>query len=110
MFKFLKGIVEKIITKMDEVEWIGTCNNTNDAAIAIQKKKPDILLLDINIDGLDGPEILELSNYKPKTIVISSHTESIMTDYSIDYVNFIQKPITNPEQLMKAVRACIAMM
>lgn len=100
-------ILEKIIRKIPEVEWVGTCTNTNDAAIAIQRKKPDILLLDINIDGLDGPEILELSNHKPKTIVISSHPEKIMDDYEIEFSHFIQKPLTNPESLVDILKWCV---
>ena len=93
--------------KVDEVELLGNCDNTLDAAKRIDLDKPDILLLDINIAGLEGPEVLELSDHKPKTIVISSHPEEVMENYEVDYVAFIQKPLKNSEQLVNAVHKCI---
>lgn len=101
--EILKVVVKKVI----DVELLGYCDNTLDAAKRIDKDKPDILLLDINISGLEGPEVLELSDHKPHTIVISSHPEEVMENYEVDYVAFIQKPLKNSEQLVNAIYKCI---
>ncbi len=100
-------ILKVVVKKVDEVELLGNCDNTLDAAKRIDLDKPDILLLDINISGLEGPEVLELSEHKPRTIVISSHPEEVMENYEVDYVAFIQKPLKNSEQLVNAVYKCI---
>lgn len=92
---------------MKEIDFIGNCDNTLEAAKKIDLEKPDILLLDINISGLEGPEVLELSDHKPKTIVISSHPEEVMENYEVDYAHFIQKPLKNSEQLVNAIHKCI---
>ena len=86
---------------------MGTCDNTLDAAKKIDTDKPDILLLDINISGLEGPEILELTDHKPKAIIISSHPEEVMENYDVEYVEFIQKPLKNAEQLINAIYKCM---
>lgn len=99
-----------ISSKVAGAELIGTCDNTLDAAKRIDLDKPDILLLDINISGLEGPEILELADHKPKTIMISSHPEEVMENYEVDYVEFIQKPIKNSEQLINAMHKCIQLL
>lgn len=100
-------ILKIIVGKVEEVELIGTSDNTLDAAKRIDLDKPDILLLDINISGLEGPEVLELSEHKPKTIVISSHPEEVMENYEVQYIYFIQKPLKNSDQLVNAVHKCI---
>lgn len=100
-------ILKVVVGKVQDVELLGTCDNTLDAAKRIDIDKPDILLLDINISGLEGPEVLELSDHKPKTVVISSHPEEVMENYEVEYVYFIQKPLKNSDQLVNAIGKCI---
>lgn len=100
-------ILRVITSKIPEVELIAISDNTLDAAKHIDLDKPDIMLLDINISGLEGPEILEIADHKPKTIVISSHPREIMENYEVDFVEFIQKPLKNSDQLISAIYACI---
>lgn len=105
--KAFADILESIVSKVPEVKPIGVCDNTVDAAKRLELEKPDILLLDVNISGLEGPEILEMTDHKPKTVVITSHTEEIMQDYDIEYVEFIQKPLRSTDQLINAIYNCI---
>ena len=100
-------ILKVVTSKVPNISLITTCDNTTDAARHIDVDKPDILLLDINISGLEGPEILEITDHKPKTIVISSHPEEVMENYEVDYVQYIQKPLKDSEQLINAVLKCI---
>ena len=100
-------ILESIVSKVPEVEMLGICDNTVDAAKRLELEKPDILLLDVNISGLEGPEILEMTDHKPKTIVITSHGQEVMENYEIDYVQFIQKPLRGADQLVNAIYDCI---
>lgn len=73
----------------------------------VLRVKPEIIFLDINIHGLEGPEMLHLIDYQPETIVISSHPPDIMNDYNIEYTAFIQKPLKSSEQLHEAIEKCI---
>ena len=74
-------ILKVIMRRVTDVELLGNCDNTLDAARRIDMDKPDVLLLDINISGLEGPEVLEITEHKPKTIMISSHPEEVMENY-----------------------------
>ena len=100
-------ILKVIMRRVTDVELLGNCDNTLDAARRIDMDKPDVLLLDINISGLEGPEVLEITEHKPKTIMISSHPEDVMENYEVEYVSFIQKPLKNSEQLVSAIHKCI---
>lgn len=103
-------ILKVVASKVQEIELLGTCDNTLDAAKRIDIDKPDVLLLDINISGLEGPEVLELSDHKPKTIVITSHPEEVMENYDVEYVTFIQKPLKNSDQLVNAIHKCLKLL
>lgn len=100
-------ILKIIVRKVEEVILIDTCDNTLAAAKTIDVEKPEVLLLDINISGLEGPEILEITDHKPKTIVISSHPEEVMKNYDVTYIAFIQKPLKNSDQLVNAIHKCM---
>ncbi|MEM6644305.1 MAG: response regulator [Bacteroidota bacterium] len=100
-------ILKVISSKIPNIKLIAICDNTTDAAKHIDVSKPDILLLDINISGLEGPEILEITDHKPKTIVISNHPKEVMENYDIDYVEFIQKPLKDSQQLLTAIHKCM---
>ncbi len=100
-------ILATILERVPEVELIGISDNTVDAAKKLEREKPDVLLLDVNISGLEGPEILEMIDHKPATIVITSHEEGVMENYEIDYVEFIQKPLQSTDQLVNAIYSCL---
>ncbi|MFY0599973.1 MAG: response regulator [Cyclobacteriaceae bacterium] len=94
------------LRKIPEVEILGAYGDTVQAAIQIEKRRPDFLFLDINISGLEGPEFVELLDHKPKIIVISAHTETFMKHYpEVTYVDFIQKP-PSFERLKEAIAKC----
>jgi response regulator of citrate/malate metabolism len=97
-------VLQTIIKNIPNLKLLGMVNNSVNGALTIAKEKPDLLFLDINISGLDGPEILEASDFKPKTIVISSHPESIMSDYEIKYNHYIQKPIKSASEFIESVK------
>ncbi|MFT5641025.1 MAG: two-component SAPR family response regulator [Cyclobacteriaceae bacterium] len=58
-----------------------------------RKAKPDLIFRDINISGLDEPELVNVLSHRPKVIIISSHPEWIMeADYpGMKYDGYIQK-------------------
>lgn len=97
-------IMAFFINQIDRLEIIGAYTNTVQASLQIEKKKPDIIFLDINISGLEGPEFIGLLEYKPKVIVVSGHSEEFMKVHyeNIPYEAYIQKPVT-PENLKAAL-------
>lgn len=96
------------LNKINGINVVGVFGDTVQAAIQIEKKKPELVFLDINISGLEGPEFVDLLSYKPKIIVISAHSESFMKHYpEVSYIDFIQKPPTI-EKIRAAVKKCKA--
>lgn len=67
-----------LIKNSDRFELAGVSNNGIDAITEIGRTDPDIVLLDLNIPGLDGFEILERlnqSSVKRKIVVLTSYND-----------------------------------
>lgn len=88
-------LISFYLKKLGNVEILGMYADTVNASIQIEKQKPEIVFLDINISGLEGPEFIELLEYQPKIIMITAHSEEFMNNhYDIPYVAYVQKPIS----------------
>ena len=88
-------LISFYLKKIGNVEVVGMFADTVNASIQIEKQKPDIVFLDINISGLEGPEFIDLLEYQPKIIMISAHSEEFMNQhYDILYEAYVQKPIS----------------
>ena len=98
-------ILEKYLEMIPNLKHLGTFGGTTDAVLNIERQRPDLLFLDIEIMGLEGPEFYDLLEHKPQVIIVSGHDEEIMENYSIDYVDFIQKPATL-DKLKEALAKC----
>ncbi len=94
------------LTEFPGLKVIDHFSDTTKAALMIERHKPDIVFLDVMISGLNGPEFMELVEHNPKVVIISGHNEDIMNDYPLEYVAFIEKPVTK-EIVHRAVQQCV---
>lgn len=90
----MRDLLESQLKRAGLVKIIGSFEDTISATLAVEKMKPDLLLLDVNIKGMDGPYFMEALNYKPRIIVISGYTEDVMKNYDLAYDLFLRKPVT----------------
>jgi len=78
------------------------CENAIEVNHALQVELPDILLLDIEMPGLSGLQLVKSLHKMPYIIFISSHPHYAADAYEVDAVDFIKKPIP-PERLIRAI-------
>jgi DNA-binding NarL/FixJ family response regulator len=68
--------IVNLLSELKEVEIIGYAREALDAAISINKLKPDVVILDIRLKGGNGIDVLRnIKNYKysPKIIVLTNY-------------------------------------
>ncbi|MEM4268157.1 MAG: response regulator [Candidatus Woesearchaeota archaeon] len=105
-----KHIVELVkITLGDEYDYIEAYDG-NDVLNKIKKVKPDLILLDIMLPGVDGYEICQRLRSDPTTkdIVVAmlsakKEDHDILTGIDVGAVAYITKPF-NPYELQEKVR------
>ena len=88
---------QKVRTLLDddpEIEVVGECANGTDALAAVRKSKPDLLLLDIEMPGLNGFEVLQRlrSERLPMVVFITAHDEYAVRAFEVEAVDYVMKP------------------
>ena len=77
----------------DKIKSIDVYHTLKDASAVIQKKTIDLCLLDLNLRGANGYDLLRLSVSEPfHTIIISAHTEQAVEAFQYGVLDFVPKP------------------
>ena len=101
-------IIKTFIKQIDWLELIGAYSNPIEAVLAMDKQKPDILFLDLDMPNLTGYETLEaIDGALPKVIMISSHWEQEQEMLEAGAAKYVKKPIRNAQQLEQIVQEVV---
>lgn len=78
-------------------------DNVPQALAALTQEQVDLLLLDLNLHGADGYDLLRLAQTAPfQTIIVSAHAERSITAFEFGVLDFVAKPFSR-ERLHKAL-------
>ena len=100
-------VLKSLIKRIPQLEILDVFDNSVDAALFITRKKPDLLFLDVEINGLSGLEVLDTLEVKPKTIVISGNQEYLSEASALSVDAFLTKPIKNFEEFKDVVERVV---
>jgi two-component system, LytTR family, response regulator len=84
------------------VEITGEYENGLEALDAIQKLDPDLLLLDIQMPGLNGFEMLELIEKRPYIIFTTAYNQYAIKAFELNAADYLLKPFSK-ERLDEAL-------
>ena len=78
-----------------ELDIVGEAANGTAAVAAIAEKKPDLLLLDIQMPGKDGFEVLRETSHlhQPVVVFITAHDEHAIRAFDVQAVDYVLKPV-----------------
>ncbi len=85
-----------------QLEHLATCDSLAQAVGLLQTTEPDLVLLDLNLNGQDGFNLLQTVAASPfHTIIISAYTDKAITAFAYGVLDFVPKPFTE-ERLRQA--------
>jgi two-component system, LytTR family, response regulator len=92
-----------------DVEIVGEASNGTAAVHAIGEKRPDLLLLDIQMPGKDGFEVLrEIAGiHHPVVVFVTAHDEHAIRAFEVQALDYVLKPVVE-DRLQAAVRRAIS--
>jgi two-component system LytT family response regulator len=88
-----------------EVEVIGECSDGVEGLAAIREVRPDLIILDINIPGIDGFSLLDTlpREQRPGVIFVTSHDHYALRAFEVSALDYLLKPF-GLDRLKKAMR------
>jgi two-component system, LytTR family, response regulator len=77
-----------------KIEILAECNNAEDAIVAINSMKPDLVFLDIEMPNLSGFDILsKLQNTDFHVIFATAHEEFVLQALRVNAIDYLLKPV-----------------
>ncbi|MCJ7579851.1 MAG: LytTR family transcriptional regulator DNA-binding domain-containing protein [Candidatus Aminicenantes bacterium] len=90
------------LAEFTEIEIIGECSDGFDAVKEINKEKPDVVFLDIQMPKLDGFDVLELLENPPFIVFVTAYNEYALKAFETHALDYILKPVKS-ERLGKTL-------
>jgi two-component system LytT family response regulator len=90
-----------LLQSLEMVELIGEASSGEEAKRLLPSLEPDILLVDINMPGMNGIEFVKGLNNPPYVIFVSAHEDHAISAFSVGAFDYLLKPI-NPNRLKES--------
>jgi DNA-binding LytR/AlgR family response regulator len=83
----------------------GSFNSSTEGLLAVDKIKPDLIFLDIEMPGISGLEMLrQIKEKVPIAVFVTSHPEFALEGFEMSALDYILKPVTAQRFLTTARR------
>ena len=102
--------LQVICAKLPQVEVVGTANDGGAGLKLIEALKPDLLLLDMTMPGMDGlalAKAIENLDERPAIIFVTAHEHFAVEAFDLDAVDYVLKPVA-ADRLERAVARAMA--
>jgi DNA-binding NarL/FixJ family response regulator len=104
----LRGTLAKVITRADGFRFVSDYANAEDALADLPKAKPDVVLMDINLSGMNGVECVRklkalLPQIQVMMLTVYEDTENIFNALAAGANGYMLKR-TPTKELIEAVR------
>jgi two-component system LytT family response regulator len=102
--------IRTILGKHSGVEIVGEASNGTTAVATIVEHRPDLVLLDIQMPGQDGFDVLRTitaAGVRPLVVFITAHDEHAIRAFDVQALDYVLKPVTE-ERVVMAVNRAIA--
>ena len=92
--KVIRLMLSEMLKKIDDIEIVGECETAIEAKSFLNRQEVDILLLDIEMPGMTGLELLKVLPQKPVTILITAKTGYAIEAFELNVIDYIVKPVS----------------
>jgi two-component system LytT family response regulator len=97
---------ERLKRLLDDIEGVALIGEAEDGAQAvemIERERPDLVLLDIQMPGLDGFGVVEALDDPPPLVFVTAYDQYAIRAFEVSALDYLLKPFSR-ERLEKAIR------
>lgn len=104
--KLARELLREYLEGFPEIEIVGECAKGNEAVEQINKVKPDILFLDVQMPGMNGFDVLEEIDHEPYVIFTTAYDQYAIKAFEKNAVDYLLKPL-DEERFRSAVNRAL---
>lgn len=89
--------LQLLLSGQEDIEVVSICRNGREAISSISKYQPALVLLDIQMPGFNGFEVLEQLDQQtlPAVIFVTAYDEYALDAFRVHALDYLQKPFTD---------------
>ncbi len=91
--KLARDLLREFLEPFSEIEIIGECTKGSEAVEKINKLKPDLIFLDVQMPGMTGFDVLEDIDHEPYVIFTTAYDQYAIKAFEKNAVDYLLKPL-----------------
>jgi len=95
--------LKRLLDGVEDVELAGEAEDGSQAVDLIEQERPDLVLLDIQMPGLDGFGVIEALEDPPPVVFVTAYDEYAIHAFEVHALDYLLKPFSQ-ERLEEAIR------
>lgn len=98
--------ISYLLKEFQEIVVVGEAENGEKGLEIINKKKPDLVFLDIQMPVKDGFQLLSECTFSPAVVFVSAYDEYALKAFDVSAVDYLLKPYTK-ERFIQSVNKVV---
>jgi two-component system, LytTR family, response regulator len=94
--------LQRMLKNHEDIDVIAVSHEAGDATEKIQRFKPRLVFLDINMPGKNGFDLLNDLDEAPEVIFVTAYDQFAIKAFDVNALDYILKPV-NPDRLAEAI-------
>jgi two-component system LytT family response regulator len=107
--KLARELLQEYLLQLPNIQVLGECSKGKDAVEMIDKLKPDLIFLDVQMPGMTGFDVLEEITHDPYVIFCTAYDQYAIKAFEKNAVDYILKPL-DQERFKLGVERAISRM
>jgi two-component system LytT family response regulator len=94
--------LKRLLAGIEGVELVGEAEDGPQAVELIEQEQPDLVLLDVQMPGLDGFGVIEALEEPPPIVFVTAYDEYAIRAFEVNALDYLLKPFSR-ERLEQAI-------
>ncbi|MBL7859845.1 MAG: response regulator transcription factor [Cyclobacteriaceae bacterium] len=91
--KLARDLLREFLEPFPEIDVIGECSKGTEAVEQINKMKPDLIFLDVQMPGMNGFDVLDEIEHEPYVIFTTAYDQYAIKAFERNAVDYVLKPL-----------------
>src|SRR5436190_16988335 len=91
--KLARDLLKEFLESFEQIEILTECSKGSEAVEKIDKLKPDLIFLDVQMPGMSGFDVLEEIDHEPYVIFTTAYDQYAIKAFEKNAVDYVLKPL-----------------